>query len=128
MTRDNPEALILHLPLPPPLSACFTNARGPGRVKTKRYKAWIAAAESEILNQRQLWGVYLNLTCDVCADYQFGKPDNRKQDVANREKAVSELLVRAGILADDSQIVDLRLRWADVDGCVVTIWNAKAGE
>ncbi|MDO8597832.1 MAG: RusA family crossover junction endodeoxyribonuclease, partial [Sulfuricaulis sp.] len=91
--------------------------------------AWIEEATyslHEELRRDTRWRK--TITVDVRADYQFGKPDNRKQDVANREKAVSDLLVRAGILADDSQIVDLRLRWADADGCLVTIWNAKAGE
>ena len=122
-------ALTLHLPLPPPLSACFTNNARAGRVKTKRYKAWIKEATfalHEELRRDRFWRK--TITVDVCASYQFGKPDKRKQDVANREKAVSDLLVRAGILADDSQIVDLRLRWADVDGCLATIWNAKVGE
>ena len=112
-------ARVLHLPLPPPLSACFANARGPGRVKTKRYEAWINEAIVAAMQQSRPtigpWG------CAIIADYQFGKPDNRKQDVENRAKAVSDLLVRAGILVDDSQIIDLRLRWADVEGVVVTI-------
>ena len=120
--------LTLHLPLPPPLSACFTNALGPGRVKTARYRAWIQEAllTAQVQIARTMPSVHgvVPMTFDVRADYQFGKPDKRRADVANLEKAVSDLLVRAGILADDSQIVDLRLRWADVDGCVVTIWPA----
>ena len=118
-------ALTLHLPLPPPLSACFTNARGPGRVKTARYTAWIMEAVSSARSQLGLVEPYDTIAAPVVADYQFGKPDNRKQDVENRAKAVSDLLVRAGILVDDSQIIDLRLRWAAVEGVVVTIRPAR---
>ena len=113
--------LVLHLPLPPPLSACFANARGPGRVKTARYTAWIMEAVSSARSQLGLSEPYDTIAVPVAVDYQFGKPDKRRQDVFNREKAVSDLLVRVGILADDSLIDDGRCRWADVDGVVVTI-------
>ena len=129
-------ALVLHLPLPPPLSACFKNAqrqkrikgvvkRWSGRVATERYIAWIMEAVSSARNQLGLSEPYDTITVPVAVDYKFGKPNNRRADVANLEKAVSDLLVRAGILVDDSQIIDLRLRWAAVEGVVVTIRPAR---
>ena len=36
--------LVLHLPLPPPLSALTKNVDRVGRPKTKRYNAWISLA------------------------------------------------------------------------------------
>jgi Holliday junction resolvase RusA-like endonuclease len=53
------------------------------------------------------------LVGDVRAIYAYGKPDNRRRDVANLEKGVSDTLQRWGILKDDSQIADLRLYWSD---------------
>lgn len=50
---------------------------------------------------------------EVRAIYAMGKPSNRRMDLANREKAISDVLVKWGILSDDSQICDLRLYWAD---------------
>ena len=131
-------ALVLHLPLPPPLSACFKNARcqkriggklkqWTGRVKTARYEAWIDEAGLALraeLREPRCWPSF-PISTPVRAEYQFGRPDKRRADVANKEKAVSDLLVRAGILVDDSQIVDLRLRWANVDGVVITIRPAQ---
>jgi Holliday junction resolvase RusA-like endonuclease len=48
----------------------------------------------------------------VSVDYQFVKPDQRKRDLANLEKAISDLLVSMSLIDDDSQIIDMRLRWS----------------
>ena len=110
--------LVLHLPLPPPLSALTKNVDRVGRPKTKRYNAWISLAYFRAREQRPYprFG-----KANVIADYQLGKPDRRRADVMNREKALSDMLVRLDVIEDDSQIVDLRMRWADVDGAVITI-------
>lgn len=52
---------------------------------------------------------------DVIAVYTFGRPDRRRRDVANLEKAPSDTLTRWGVLDDDSQIIDIRLRWGRPD-------------
>ena len=112
--------LVLHLPLPPPLSACFKNAAKRGRVTTKRYDAWqqIALLRAREQMRDLRWPPYF---VNVQVDYQFGRPDKRIRDLGNLEKATSDLLVKLGVLRDDSQIVDLRMRWADVDGAIVTV-------
>lgn len=61
------------------------------------------------------------ITADVAVDYIFKRPDKRRRDVGNLEKAVSDLIVAAGILEDDSQIVDIRLRWGQPDDGMVQI-------
>lgn len=53
----------------------------------------------------------MKLHGDVVAVYTFGRPDKRRRDVANLEKAVGDTLTRWGVLEDDCQIVDIRLRW-----------------
>ena len=94
--------------LPPPLSACFKNARRAGRVKTARYKHWQTRCLSEIERPenpiREL----------VSADYMFRRPDKRKRDLGNLEKVTSDILGELGVLEDDSQIVDLRMRWGPI--------------
>ena len=111
--------LVLHLPLPPPLSACFKNVARNGRAATDRYKAWQQIAYLRARPQlRSESPLVFSL---VAVDYQLGRPDKRRQDIANREKALSDMLVKLCVIADDSQIVDLRMRWADVDGAVITV-------
>lgn len=54
------------------------------------------------------------LSGEVRATYALGNERTaRRRDLANYEKATSDLLVKWGILSDDSQIVDIRLHWAD---------------
>lgn len=42
-------------------------------------------------------------------------PDARRRDLDNLNKAALDALQRAGVFADDSQIVDLRIRRAGID-------------
>jgi crossover junction endodeoxyribonuclease RusA len=49
---------------------------------------------------------------DVIAVYIYGRPDRRRRDPSNLEKAIGDTLTRRGALEDDSQIVNIRLRWA----------------
>lgn len=107
--------MILTLPsLPPPLSACFKNVRRNGRAATPRYTAW--AIESLRAVQQQRVG--------LVAVYQFRRPDKRRRDLGNLEKAVSDLLVKARLIEDDSLIVDLRMMWGGDAAVTVTITPA----
>jgi Holliday junction resolvase RusA-like endonuclease len=105
--------MILHISeLPPPLSACFNNAKDSGRVKTKRYKDWIELASTE--TRRQLMLMFtLPITAPIAVTYSLVKPDNRKRDLGNLEKGLSDILVSTGIIEDDSLIEDLRLKWVE---------------
>ena len=79
-------------------------ARG-GRIKTTKYRTW----EKEADAFRPSGIVRLN--GDVIACHTFGRPDKRRRDVANLEKTVGDTLTRWGVLEDDCQIVDIRMRW-----------------
>lgn len=45
--------------------------------------------------------------------YSFTPPDNRRRAVFNYEKAVSDLLVKHGIIADDSDIRRGTVEWIE---------------
>lgn len=112
--------MILTLPsLPPPLSACFKNVRRNGRAATTRYTAWVIEALHAVQQQR----VGL-VPGSVVAVYQFRRPDKRRRDLGNLEKAVSDLLVKARLIEDDSLIVDLRMMWGGEAAVTVTITPA----
>lgn len=113
----------VELPFPPTLSACFTNVKGRGRVPTPAYKAWQRAAIIEIVRQRAkpihgLVSVYVRLVA----------PDRRHRDAGNMDKAVCDILVKAGVIEDDSNRYLRRVtyEWCD-DGppCVVAIQSIE---
>lgn len=104
----------LWLPYPPSLNSLY-----PGKVrrhKSKKYVAWIKSATLAINNQKTD-----RFDVPVQVHYKFGKPDSLIRDLANLEKAPSDLLVECGILADDSLIHKLVMEWADIGGCEVEI-------
>lgn len=113
----------LELPFPVPLSACFTNVAGRGRVPTPRYKAWQEEALWMLKSQRALpisglISIYIRLVA----------PDKRHRDAGNCDKAVGDILVKAGVIKDDSNRYVRRLtyEWADDGpGCVVIIQQAE---
>mgnify|MGYP003327377193 FL=1 len=49
------------------------------------------------------------------------RPDNRRRDLDNLFKAVLDACTHAGVWADDSNIVDLRIYWADTVGGMLKV-------
>jgi len=104
----------LYLPYPPSLNSLY-----PGKArrhKSKRYETWIVKAKHALAQQ-----YFLQFDKPVQVHYKFGRPDKRQRDLANLEKAPSDLLVLCGVLKDDSLIHRLVMEWADIDGCEVEI-------
>jgi len=98
---------IGRLPYPPTMNSIWRNIGGNRTIKSKGYRVWEKLADGyAVLSPR------ITLEGPVRAEFVYHRPDKRRRDVANLEKAVSDTLVRWGILGDDSQIHDLRLRWA----------------
>lgn len=105
----------LHVPLPPSLNSLY-----PGTVrrhKSKKYVEWIKLANMMLDKQHTA----VTFVAPVQVTYRLGKPDKRNRDLANLEKAPSDLLVARGILADDSLIHRLVMEWADIEGCDIEI-------
>ena len=104
------------LPFPPSVNGLYaTNFKTKRRFKSKQYGEWLNVATVELAYVRGTFGEPVRVL------YEFGRPDKRRRDVANYEKAVSDFLVSEGILVDDSLIEEITLRWADVEGVEITI-------
>lgn len=104
------------LPFPPTTNNLFAGKAR--RFPSRAYKDWKAEAWRAL--QRQLPIAAFDAPVEIVM--RLGRPDNRRRDIANYEKAVSDLLVSAGILADDSLIERLVMEWArDVRGVQVEI-------
>jgi crossover junction endodeoxyribonuclease RusA len=105
----------LTLPFPPSVNGLYaTNFKTKRRFKSKKYVEWGHAAIWDITRLGMTKG-------KVKVLYEFGRPDKRRRDVANYEKAVSDILVAGGLIEDDSMIEEITLRWADVEGVEITI-------
>lgn len=110
----DPASFTLHLPIPPSTNNLFKSV-GNRRVRSVEYEAWSRVAGQEIQAQRapQFAGpVRVDIACE--------RPE-RLSDIDNRIKAPLDALVKFHVLRDDSQVVEVRCRWADVTGCVVVI-------
>lgn len=99
---------------PPSTNNLYRNLRAGGRVKTARYKQWLTAMHLQIAAARAPI-----FTRPVAVRYTFARPDRRRRDLGNLEKPVSDLLVAAGVLADDSLIHMIHLEW--VRGAPVSV-------
>jgi crossover junction endodeoxyribonuclease RusA len=100
------------MPFPPSVNSIWRGGKNiktgaPMHFKSKEYQAWEKLADSyAYLTPR------VSFTGPVAVEYVFHRPDNRRRDVANLEKAVSDTLQRWQIVVDDCQIHHLTLRWA----------------
>lgn len=113
---SEPAYVCLMCPYPPSVNGLFAGKAR--RRKSAPYLAWIEQAGKELLTQCPLptfsgpYGLILS----------FGRPDKRKRDLGNLEKAVSDLLVEHGIVEDDSLAERIVLQWADnVTGCRIEV-------
>ncbi len=107
------------------MNSIWRNIGNNRTIKSKEYRVWEKLADSyAYLTPR------VTFTEPVAVEYVFGRPDNRRRDVANLEKAVSDTLQRWKIISDDCLIHHLTLRWA-TDGEVskgqvsVRVWELQ---
>lgn len=101
---------VIRLPFPLPLNNLFVNAGKRGRVRSKRYDAWIAGAGWMLVQQHPQ---------PVHGPFRFTmvltRPDRRKRDLDGTAKCVMDLLVKHGVIDDDSECASIRLSWSDAD-------------
>ena len=84
--------------LPPTTNNLFRNLPGRGRCRTARYNAWIEKSQPILATLKPP----KEFPCEVCLLIVPGKDWRQSSDVANREKAITDALVKAGVLPDDS--------------------------
>jgi crossover junction endodeoxyribonuclease RusA len=57
------------------------------------------------------------------------KPDKRRRDLGNLEKAISDLLQEVGVIEDDYLCQEIHLMWADTGpDCLIIIRKYENGE
>jgi len=109
--------LYFSLPeLPPSVNKLYRNMGNGrhGRAKTKEYNAWIDRMLVIIKPPCE------PITAKIRVEYTFKRPDRRRRDVANLEKALSDILQKAGVFKDDCQIDEIIMRWTDAENVAPT--------
>lgn len=104
----------------PPKQRVTTLISAPGRKYT-------ASVGVEANRQHACVGISSHVAMTVL----LSPPDRRRRDVDNYAKSLLDSLVKAGVLADDSLVRDLRLTWGGVapgGKAVVTIRELRMQE
>lgn len=103
---------------PPSMNNLFYTDRRTGtRHKSGAYRTWIKQAIGYSTTMahggRRDEAIAAIYAAPVAVEIVVRRPDKRRRDVTNYVKALDDLLVRMGILKDDCQIGDSRIRWAN---------------
>ena len=113
---------VFRLPVPPSLNNLFVNVPGVGRVKGKKYTAWISVARQWLLTQKRP-AEPISYICGV--DIQVPR-SKRKADIDNRIKPVLDTLRSSRILKDDSLVQRVSAEWFDGKDCIVRVRNVES--
>ena len=116
--RQDGRAAVVRLPYPPTANNLFAPA--PRRSKrtglmvlSKRKTAEARNYAEEVWYHVRIQKMRRGITGPVVVlIWATPPPDNRRRDAMNLEKAVTDSLVAAEVLADDSQVKDFRIAWA----------------
>jgi crossover junction endodeoxyribonuclease RusA len=114
--------VTVDLPYPPSTNGLYFNKASGGRAKTVRYDLWRKEAAWRISIERRakkVTGPY-GLTVLV------GRPDNRRRDIDNLIKPISDALKHGGAIEDDSECQKLEAEWMPgIVGVRVTVMPTK---
>ena len=94
--------IVLTLPLPPSVNACWANVPGKGRVRTKAYRDWIRTAGWEATiatGGRRIVGAY-RMRIEMSAP---------RMDIGNCEKPIGDLLQSLAIVENDRLMSELHV-------------------
>lgn len=110
----------LVIPFPPSVNGLFAGKKR--RFTSGAYKAW----QEEAGKTLQLQSPLPAFSGPVSLTFRFGRPDKRRRDLFNLVKAPEDLLVKHGVIEDDSLVERGTVEWAeDVNGCLIEIRSVE---
>ena len=111
------------LPWPPSVNRYWRSVAGRVLI-SQEGRAYREAVLAQMMIQRKA----ATHTGKLVMEIEAWRPDNRVRDLDNLLKATLDALTHAGVYKDDSQIVDLRIFWAQEKGGMlkVRIWEADS--
>lgn len=95
------------LPFPPSVNRLWRTTKGGGVYRSPKYAEWRRLAMWQIAGQakgKRISGPYKLTILAV-------RPDKRKRDLGNLEKAISDILVSQNIVEDDCLCEWIEARW-----------------
>lgn len=101
--------IVLVLPFPPSVNRLWRATKGGKVYRSAKYVEWRRLAMWQLAGQakgKKIIGAYKLTILAV-------RPDKRRRDLGNLEKAVSDILVSQNIIEDDSLCEWLEVRWVD---------------
>lgn len=119
--------LSLEIPFPTSVNAMYANNSynynaKRGRYKSQKYQKWQKLAVAGFLTQRM---PLKPIDKPLMVVIRLHRPDKRKRDVANFEKAVTDTLTMQKIISDDSIIIDNRQLWHEENKNIIDIYEVS---
>ena len=106
---------------PPSVNELFgTNFKTKRRFTSKKYEEWQADAMQEVLEKGKS-GIEGDFAMRIYIPFKFRRAN---ADLLNLEKAITDLLVKAGLIPDDRHLVNFAMRWADCDKVEVSVFQS----
>jgi len=112
----NKNAITLTLPWPPSVNKYWRTFQG-RMIISAEGRSYRKAVADQVLIQRGAKHYAGKLRVNI----EAFRPDNRRRDLDNLLKAVLDGCTHAGVWEDDSNIVDLRIYWADTVGGMLKV-------
>ena len=116
MISKNENAITLTLPWPPSVNKYWRTFQG-RMIISAEGRSYRKAMADQVLIQRGA----KHYTGKLRVQIEAFRPDNRRRDLDNLLKAVLDGCTHAGVWEDDSNIVDLRIYWADSVGGMLKV-------
>ena len=108
--------ITLTMPWPPSVNKYWRTFQG-RMIISAEGRSYRKAVADQVLIQRGA----KHYTGKLRVQIEAFRPDNRRRDLDNLLKAVLDGCTHAGVWEDDSNIVDLRIYWADSVGGMLKV-------
>lgn len=106
----------LTLPWPPSVNRYWRTFQG-RMIISAEGRAYRKAVADQVLVQRGAKHYEGKMKVEI----EAWRPDNRRRDLDNLLKAALDACTHAGVWADDSNIIDLRIYWAEHIGGMLKV-------
>jgi crossover junction endodeoxyribonuclease RusA len=110
------EMIELTFPWPPSVNKYWRTFQG-RMIISAEGRSYRKAVADQVLIQSGA----KHYTGKLCVVIEAFRPDNRRRDLDNLLKAVLDGCTHAGVWEDDSNIVDLRIYWAESIGGMLKV-------